>query len=77
MMEDKIQKVIDEMRPFLQSDGGDMEFVRFDKASGIVHVRFQGACQGCPISHVTLYQGIEKTLKEKIEGVKGVEAVED
>lgn len=75
-MEDQVKKVIEELRPYLQSDGGDMEFVSFDKKNGIVSVRFQGACQGCPISHVTLYQGVERMLKEKIPQVKGVEAVD-
>lgn len=75
-MENQIKQVIEELRPYLQSDGGDMEFVGFDTVHGIVQVRFQGACQGCPISHMTLYQGVEKTLKEKVQGVKGVEAVE-
>ena len=76
-MKDEIIQVIEEMRPYLQSDGGDMEFVDFNEKSGIVQIRFQGACVGCPISHMTLYQGIEKALKEKVKGVRGVESVED
>lgn len=76
-MEDKIKKVIEELRPYLQSDGGDMEFVSFDEKSGCVQVRFHGACVGCPISHVTLFQGIEKALKEKVQGVKSVEALDE
>lgn len=76
-MEKLIKNVIEEMRPYLQSDGGDIDFVDFDKATGIVRVRFHGMCVGCPISQVTLKQGIEKTLKDKVQGVLGVEAVED
>jgi len=72
-MKEKIQKAINEdIRPYIQADGGDIEFISFNKKTGIVEVRLHGACQGCPLSHVTLFQGVEKLLKEKIPGVKGI-----
>ena len=76
-MEDQIKKIIHEdIRPNLQADGGDIEFISFNKKTGIVTVRLHGACHGCPMSQVTLHQGIEKVLKEKMPAVKGIEAVE-
>ena len=76
-MHETIKKVFEEIRPYIQSDGGDIELVGFDEASGIVSVRLHGACVGCAISHVTLYQGVERLLKEKIPEVKGVEVLDD
>ncbi|KKQ57555.1 MAG: Nitrogen-fixing NifU domain protein [Parcubacteria group bacterium GW2011_GWA2_38_13] len=76
-MDKQIEKVIDgDIRPQIQGDGGDIEFISFDKKTGTVRVRLHGACQGCPMSHVTLFQGVEKLLKEKIPEVKGVEVIE-
>ncbi len=72
-MEQDVLKVIDEIRPKLQADGGDVELVSVE--DGIVKVRLQGACAGCPMSQMTLKMGIERLLKEKIPGVKTVESV--
>ena len=72
---DKIKKVLDEVRPQLQMDGGDVEFVSFDEASGVLKVKLQGACSGCPMSQITLQQGIGQAVKEKVPEVKEVVAV--
>ncbi len=63
----KIKEVIEQLRPNIQMDGGDVEFVRFD--DGIVYVRFHGACVGCPASLFTLKGGIEEALKEQLSDV--------
>jgi Fe-S cluster biogenesis protein NfuA len=70
-MKEKVEKVLNEIRPMLQRDGGDVELVSV--ADGIVKVRLQGACAGCPMSQMTLRNGIEKVLKEKVPEVKAVE----
>ena len=68
--------VIDDIRPALQADGGDIELVKADEATGLVSVRLQGACRGCPGAAMTLRMGVERLLKEKVAGVKGVVAVQ-
>lgn len=73
-MKDKIEKLLEEIRPALQADGGDVEFVDFE--DGVVKVRLKGACAGCPMSQLTLQMGIEKKLKDEIPEVEKVEAVE-
>lgn len=70
-MKEKVQEVLDLVRPALQADGGDVELVDVAE-DGIVSVRLKGACGSCPMSTMTLKMGIEKTLKEKIPGVKSV-----
>ncbi|HDR46176.1 MAG TPA: NifU family protein [Geoalkalibacter subterraneus] len=70
-MKEQVEKVLDEVRPALQADGGDVELVEVGD-NGIVKVRLTGACGSCPMSTMTLKMGIEKTLKEKIPGVKEV-----
>jgi Fe-S cluster biogenesis protein NfuA len=70
-MKEKVEKVLNEIRPMLQRDGGDVELVSV--ANGIVKVRLQGACAGCPMSQMTLRNGIEKVLKEKVPEIKAVE----
>ncbi|KXB05406.1 nitrogen fixation protein NifU [candidate division MSBL1 archaeon SCGC-AAA382A13] len=74
MEKEKVKKVIDEVRPQLQADGGDVELEDVTE-DGIVKVKLVGACAGCPMSTITLAQSIEKTLKEKIPEVEKVEAV--
>jgi Fe-S cluster biogenesis protein NfuA len=69
----KVQKALDEIRPNIQADGGDVELVSVEK--GIVKVRLQGHCAGCPMSAMTLKQGIETHLKRRVLEVKSVEAV--
>ncbi len=73
-MEDNIKAGIDKIRPFLQRDGGDIEFVEYTE-DGIVKVRLQGACKGCPGAQMTIKMVVEKILKEQYPEIKGVEAV--
>lgn len=68
---EKVKAVIEEIRPYLQSDGGDCEFVSYE--DGIVYVRLQGACCGCPGSLMTLRYGIENRVRELIPQVEAVE----
>lgn len=72
-MVEEVKKVLDMIRPALQNDGGDVELVDVSD-DGIVKVRLVGACGHCPMSTMTLKMGIEKTLKEKVPGVKEVVA---
>jgi Fe-S cluster biogenesis protein NfuA len=73
-MEDHIKAGIEKIRPFLQRDGGDVEFVEYT-ADNIVRVKLQGACKGCPGAQMTLKMIIERLLKEQYPEIKGVEAV--
>ena len=73
-MREKVKAVIQEIRPALQADGGDVELVDVTKG-GVVKVRLLGACAGCPMSTMTLALGVERILKERVPGVKKVEAV--
>ena len=70
-MKEKVQESINKIRPMLQADGGDVELV--DIEDGVVKVRLKGACAGCPMSQVTLKNGIEKFLKQEIPEVVSVE----
>ena len=72
-MRKKVEEVLNLIRPALEADGGNVELV--DIVDGVVQVRLLGACGGCPMSQITLSQGIEKTLKERIPEVVRVEAV--
>lgn len=72
-MEEKVKKVLDEIRVALQRDGGDAELVGIE--GGVVKLRLMGACAGCPMSQMTLKQGIERILKQKVPGVTEVIAV--
>jgi Fe-S cluster biogenesis protein NfuA len=69
-MKEKVQNVIDKIRPMLQADGGDVELV--DCVEGVVTVRLKGACAGCPMSQMTLRNGIERAIKQEIPEVKSV-----
>ncbi|MBO8128439.1 MAG: NifU family protein [Peptococcaceae bacterium] len=69
-MKEKVAEILNEVRPALQRDGGDVELV--DVEDGVVKVRLKGACAGCPMSTMTLRQGIERTLKQAIPEVKEV-----
>jgi Fe-S cluster biogenesis protein NfuA len=73
-MEEKVKEVIEQIRPFLKADGGDVEIVEIT-GDGTVKVRLTGACGHCPMSTMTLRMGIEKRLKESIPEVKEVVAV--
>ena len=67
----EIEDVLDLVRPSLQADGGDVKFVDVDE-EGVVTVELQGACKGCPMSQMTLANGVERILKERIKGVTRV-----
>ena len=73
MMRDKVEAVLDKIRPQLMMDGGNVELVEVN--DGTVKVRLTGACGGCPMASMTLKMGIEKILKQEIPEVKEVVAV--
>ncbi|MFQ6048049.1 MAG: NifU family protein [Phycisphaerae bacterium] len=70
----RVEEVINLIRPAIQSDGGDVELVGVD-SEGVVSVRLHGACVGCPASTMTLKMGIERTLQEKVPEVSSVVCV--
>ena len=70
-VKDKVQGVINLIRPAVQADGGDIELVDVT-SSGVVQIRFHGACHGCPSSTMTLQMGIERNLREKVPEVTRV-----
>lgn len=72
-MKVEVDKVLGEIRPRLQADGGNIELV--DVEDGVVKVRLTGACAGCPMSQMTLKLGVERYLKDKIPSIKKVEAI--
>jgi Fe-S cluster biogenesis protein NfuA len=72
-MKEKIESALNDIRPSLQMDGGDVELV--DVKDGIVKVRLTGACGGCPMSQVTLKEGIERAIKQRVPEIKDVIAV--
>jgi Fe-S cluster biogenesis protein NfuA len=69
---EKIAEVIEIIRPAVQADGGDLALVDVDEATGVVTVELSGACVSCPASTVTLKAGIERILKDRVEGVTEV-----
>jgi Fe-S cluster biogenesis protein NfuA len=73
-MKEKIEKVLDKIRPSLRADGGDVELV--DVEDNVVKVRLTGACGGCPMSQMTLKMGIERVLKNDLPEIKEVVAVQ-
>ncbi len=72
-MKEAVEKALAKIRPMLQRDGGDVELVEVDQ--GVVKVRLTGACKGCPMSQMTLKNGIERLLKQEVPGLTTVEAV--
>ncbi|MDG1949454.1 MAG: NifU family protein [bacterium] len=75
-MEQKIEKVLEQIRPALRMDGGGIELVSFDAQTGVVQVRMQGACVGCPMSEITLKMGVEASLMDALDEVKEVISVD-
>lgn len=73
-MLEKVREIVDQIRPNLQADGGDIELIDVS-ADGVVKVRLQGACRGCPGAAMTLKMGVERMLKAKIPEVTMVENV--
>lgn len=74
-MEEKVIEAINDLRPFLMNDGGNIELVKIE--DNIVYVKLQGACMGCPMREVTLKEGIEKTILEKVPEIKEIRLVEE
>ena len=72
-MKEAVQNALNQIRPSLQADGGDVELVDID--GDVVKVRLVGACAGCPMSQMTLKDGVEQHLKKQVPGVSSVEAV--
>jgi len=71
--EEKILEVIEKIRPFLQNDGGDIEFIKYE--NGIVYVKMHGACIDCANLDTTISDGIEMILMDEISGIIGVEVI--
>lgn len=72
---DKIEEVLDTIRPAIRTDGGDVEFLDYDEEDGIVQLRLLGACGSCPVSMMTLKQGIERRIIMAVPEVRGVTAI--
>ncbi len=72
---ERVEKVLEKIRPYIQSDGGDISLVSVDEASGIVKVRLSGACGACPSSTATLKGGVERMVKAEMPEIKEVVAV--
>ncbi len=73
-MREEVATVLEKIRPNLQADGGDVELVDVSE-DGVVKVKLTGACAGCPMSSMTLKNGIERLLKQEVTGVKEVVGV--
>ena len=71
----KIEDVLETIRPALRSDGGDVEFIDYDTDEGIVQLRLVGACGSCPVSMLTLKQGIERRIMMAVPEVRGIHAL--
>ncbi len=74
-MTGKVSTIIENIRPMLQADGGDIKLVNVDESTGVVSVELQGACKGCPGAQMTLKMGVERHLKQHVPEVKEVVAV--
>lgn len=74
-MEEKIKEIIDELRPFLMNDGGNIEFIKLE--DNIVYITLQGACACCPMREITIKEGIEKSIINKVPQIKEVRIIED
>ena len=72
LTEENVMKVLEAVIPYIEADGGWLEFVEIEEETGIVKVRLGGACETCAMSVMTLKQGIEKKLKMEIPDVEGV-----
>lgn len=74
-LKERVQHVLDRIRPQIQGDGGDVELVGIDD-NNVVTVRLTGACVGCPMSQITLKNGIERIMKHEVPEVKSVESAD-
>jgi Fe-S cluster biogenesis protein NfuA len=75
MLKKQIEQILNDIRPSIQMDGGDVELVEVDEKTGIVKVKLVGHCAHCPMATITLKQGIEATLKKALPQIKEVVAV--
>jgi Fe-S cluster biogenesis protein NfuA len=73
-VEKRVEAALDEIKPQIQADGGDIDLVAIE--NGIVKVRLRGSCVGCPMSALTLKQGVERIIKSKVPEIESVEAVQ-
>ena len=73
-LEERVKKALEQVRPQLQADGGDLEYVGLN--DGIVKVKLKGACSGCPMSAMTLQWGVENFLKKQVPEIKKVQAIQ-
>ena len=74
-MEERVLKVIDELRPFLMNDGGNIEYVKIE--NNILYITLQGACANCPMQEITLKEGIEKIIIDRVPEIKEVKIIEE
>lgn len=74
VLNEKVEKALDSIRPYLKSDGGNVELVKVTP-EGIVEVKLTGACSDCPMSQMTLRAGVERALIKEVPGIRRVEAV--
>ena len=74
MTKQQVETALEKIRPFLQRDGGDIQLIDVTD-DGVVKVQLTGACQGCPMSQMTLKQGVERALMKEVPGVKEVQAI--
>ena len=74
MTKQQVEQALDKIRPFLQRDGGDIQLIDVTD-DGVVKVQLTGACHGCPMSQMTLKQGVERALMKEVPGVKEVQAI--
>jgi Fe-S cluster biogenesis protein NfuA len=72
---ERIEEILDSVRPAIRADGGDIELVGFDELDGVVRIRMVGACHACPMSMLTLKAGIEQRLRMQVPEVRSVESV--
>lgn len=73
-MREKIEKILERIRPYIESDGGDIRLVSVDEASGVVKVSLHGACGTCPSAMMTLKGGVERAIRAECPWVKEVVA---
>ena len=74
MIKQQVETALEKIRPFLQRDGGDIQLIDVTD-DGVVKVQLTGACQGCPMSQMTLKQGVERALMKEVPGVKEVQSI--
>ena len=72
---EKIKSELEKIRPHLQMDGGDVKFVDFEEKEGVLKLRLSGACVGCPMSQMTLQDGVGRAIKKEVTEVKEIQSV--